>query len=586
MAANQVVKTTFRGADKLSPVLKRIGIRVDTTGRKIDKSFKRATKSASVFGGALKGILVAGAIQRGAMAASLAIRGLSDEFVEFDKNITKAITRLPGGLDRSSDAFKKFGDVARKEAARTEFTAGEAAKGVEQLALAGFDLEKVMGTLPGVLNLATNADVELATAATMATKTLGAFGLKSKDTATTVQNLTRVNDVFSRTVSSASIDMEQLFEVMKFGGPAAKAAGQSIETFAALSGVLADSAIDASVAGTSLRSMFINLAAPVPKAAKLLKKLRIGVKRGNGDFRDFFDIMKDVEKATKKMGNAQRLATLNTLFGKRAVNAANVMLEKGSVELDKYRKKLQNASGSAAKMAKTIRTSIEGRLKRLKSALVEVGFKFIEAFNKGAGDSIESAIKAISEFDVKPVVAELKKIIAFVKDATKFVDDHRFAIKLVIGAWIGYKVKLKAIMALEAVAFFKDVAIALHGGAEGATAMAKGLSMVKTVGKGLLAAITSVTTIFAALGAVVFVVATDFENVILGITEGFLKLDLNITFVIGNAIKLFKKLLQVMMPVLDAVGLGDFAKSTAMAFIDNQLDSATEQIYRCKVWPS
>jgi hypothetical protein len=118
MAANQVVKTTFRGADKLSPVLKRIGIRVDTTGRKIDKSFKRATKSASVFGGALKGILVAGAIQRGAMAASLAIRGLSDEFVEFDKNITKAITRLPGGLDRSSDAFKKFGDVASLPQAR------------------------------------------------------------------------------------------------------------------------------------------------------------------------------------------------------------------------------------------------------------------------------------------------------------------------------------------------------------------------------------------------------------------------------------------------------------------------------------
>jgi TP901 family phage tail tape measure protein len=424
------------------------------------------------------------------------------------------------------------------------------------LALAGFDLEKVMGTLPGVLNLATNADVELATATTMATKTLGAFGLKSKDTATTVQNLTRVNDVFSRTVSSASIDMEQLFEVMKFGGPPAKAAGQSIETFAAVAGVLADSAIDASVAGTSLRSMFINLAAPVPKAAKLLKKMKIEVKDGDKNFRDFFDIMKDVERATKKMGNAQRLATLNTLFGKRAVNAANVMLEKGSVELDKYRKKLQNASGSAAKMAKTIRTSIEGRLKRLKSALVEVGFKFIEAFNKGAGDSIESAIKAISEFDVKPVVAELKKIIAFVKDATKFVDDHRFAIKLVIGAWIGYKVKLKAIMALEAVAFFKDIAVALHGGAQGATAMAKGLSILKTIGGGLLAAITSVTAVFAALGAVVAIVATDFENVTLGLAEGFARLERIILKLSISAVGAFKSIVNAMRPVLEAVGLG------------------------------
>lgn len=465
MAANQVVKTTFRGADRLSPVLKRIGIRVDTTGRKIDKTFKRATKSASMFGGVLKGVLVAGAIQRGAAAASLAIRGLSDEFVEFDKNITKAIVRLPGQLDRSSDAFKQFGDVARVEAARTEFTAGEAAAGVEQLALAGFDLEKVTATLPGVINLATTANVDLATATTMATKTLGAFGLKSENTAETVKNLSRVNDVFATTVSSASIDMEQLFEVMKFGGPAAKAAGQSIETFSALAGVLADSAIDASVAGTSLRSMFINLAAPVPKAAKLLKKLRIGVKKGNGDFRDFFDIMKDVERATKKMGNAQRLATLNTLFGKRAVNAANVMLEKGSVELDKYRKKLQSATGANAKMAETIRKSIGVRLQRLKSALIEVGFKFIEAFNKGAGDSIEAAIRAVSKFDVKPVVESLKQIIQFSKELWFVMKPFISFLPTIIAMWAAYKAVLIGITIVEAAKFFVQLATAIKSAA-------------------------------------------------------------------------------------------------------------------------
>jgi TP901 family phage tail tape measure protein len=465
MANVFVVKTQFKGADRLSPILKKIGINVERTGRTATKSFKRATKAASIFGGVLKGNLVSGAITRGVMAANNAIRGLTEEFVDFDRNITKAVTRLPGGLDRSSAAFKQFGQVARDEAKRTEFTAGEAALAVEQLALAGFNLEKTTAALPGVLNLATNADVELADATRMATKTLGAFGLNASNTTELIGNLTHVNDVFSKTVSSASITMEDFFEVIKFGGPSANAAGQSIETFAAATAALADSAVDASVAGTSLRSMFINLAAPTPKATKLLRKMKVEVKDSQGNFRNFFDIMSDVEKGTKGMGNAQKLAALNTLFGKRAVNAANILLNKGTDELKKYRKGLENSAGAAAKMSKTIRTSIEGRLKRLKSALVEVGFKFIEAFNKGAGDSIEDAIKAVSKFDVKPVVAGLKDIIRFSKELFFILKPFLSFLPVFISMWVAYKAAMLAVTVVEAARFFVQVATAMRSAA-------------------------------------------------------------------------------------------------------------------------
>ncbi|MHC4157095.1 MAG: hypothetical protein ACYST6_19565, partial [Planctomycetota bacterium] len=73
-----VIKTQFKAADKLSPVLKKIGIRVDRVGDKATRSFRRATKSASVFGGVLKGILAAGLIQRGVATAGLAVRTLGE----------------------------------------------------------------------------------------------------------------------------------------------------------------------------------------------------------------------------------------------------------------------------------------------------------------------------------------------------------------------------------------------------------------------------------------------------------------------------------------------------------------------------
>jgi len=456
-----VVKTQFKGADRLSPVLKRIGINVERTGRTATKSFKRATKAASVFGGVLKGNLVAGAIQRGAMAANNAIRGLTEEFVEFDKNITKAIVRLPGGLDRSSDAFQKFGDIARREAKRTEFTAGEAAAAVEQLALAGFDLDTVSATLPGVLNLATNAEADLASATTMAVKTMGAFSLKGGNAADKARELTRVNNVFSKSISSAAIDMENLFEVIKFGGPAADSAGVKLEEFVAVAQILADASIDSSVAGTSMRTMFTSLAKLSPKATAELRKMGVKVKDNRIEFDKFEDVIGKIEKATSKMGKQQRLGALKTIFGKTAVNAATKIIAKGAEGVKRYTKELSGLTDESERMAKTIRTSIEGRLKRLKSALVEVGFKFIEAFNQNAGDSIEGLIKTVSKFDVKPVVKALKDIISFSKELFFTLKPFLSFMPTFIAMWVAYKAAMLAVTVVQAAQFFVQVATAM-----------------------------------------------------------------------------------------------------------------------------
>lgn len=455
-----VIKTTFKGADKLSPVLKRMGIRVDQVGNKATRSFKRATRQASQFGTVVKGILAAGIVQRAFTVASMAVRELGTEFLEFDKNITKAVTRLPGGLDRTSSAFLEMGKIARREAARTEFSAAQTAGAIEQLALAGFTLEQSMAALPGTINLATNANVAVEEATTIAAKSLGAFGLKVSDTAQLTQNLTRVNDVFSRTVSSATLDITGLFETLKFGGPAAHAAGQSIETFSAITGVLADSAIDASVAGTSMRRAFLNLAAPPKMASKELKKLNITVSK-DGKFRDFLAIMKDIETATADMGNTQRLASLSHIFGARAVNAMNAILVRGVDNVVDFRKSLQDAEGASKKMSDTIRKSLTNRLLVLRSAAIEVGFKFIEAFVGDAGGSIDILIRKVQRFDVKPIVNGVKEAIAVFRTLVSVIKPFLDFLPVIIGLWAAYKAIMIAVTLVQAAQFFVQLAGAI-----------------------------------------------------------------------------------------------------------------------------
>lgn len=512
-----VIKTTFRGADKLSPVLKRLGIGVKQVGDQATRSFKRASRQASVFGGVVKGVLAAGAVQRAFSVASMAVRALGVEFLEFDTNVTKAVTRLPGGLDRTSQAFLDMGKIARREAARTEFSAAQTSGAIEQLALAGFNLEQSMSALPGTINLATNAAIGVEEATTIAAKTLGAFGLKTKDTTQLTANLARVNDVFSRTVSSATLDITGLFETLKFGGPAAHSAGQSLETFATATGVLADSAIDASIAGTSLRRAFINLAAPTPRMAKELKKLKVQVDDGKGGFRDFFDILQDVEKGMTGYGKKQRLASLATIFGARAVGAMDVLLQKGVGSLREFRKGLEESGGASKKMSDTIRGSLQNRLLILRSATIELGFQFLEAFAGKAGEGVDAAIKAVQKFDVKPVVQGVKDVIKFSMELFDTLKPFLRWLPELIGLWVAYRAALITVTTVQAIVFFVKMASAIK-----AAAAAQGLLNLVMLANPLGLVIAAVFALIVALGILV----TNYDEIVNGWEVAFMSMEI------------------------------------------------------------
>ena len=83
--------------------------------------------------------------------------------------------------------------------------------------MAGFNAESSVAALPGVVDLATAAQVDLATATDVASDSLGAFGLMTKDAGKLGINLSRVNDVIAKTTTSANTTVEALFETIKDG---------------------------------------------------------------------------------------------------------------------------------------------------------------------------------------------------------------------------------------------------------------------------------------------------------------------------------------------------------------------------------
>jgi len=418
-----VISTIFKSRDQISGTFAKMSRSAGIFGDKSSKAFRRAGKAGSGFGNILKGILAAGFIQRGITMLTNGLREVGDQFIGLDQSITSASSKF-SDLDLSTKegqkSLEELKKAARTTGALTEKTAAEAAGGLEFWALAGVNAAQAMALLPGSVNLATIAERDLARSSDIASDSLGAFGLMTKDTAQLEKNFTRLLDVMSKTMTSANTDIEAMFETTKKGGATFTAAGQSLETFNAIAGILANNAVKGSEAGTIMRNMMLRLADPSKEAAGIINNLGITIKDSQGNFRDVIDIMANFEKATAKMGTAEKTAALSTIFGARAITGINILLKEGTDKIRDFRDELLNAGGTSEKMAALMRQSLQNRLAALQSAAIEVGFQFVESFEKFGGDAIgkfTEFIRAIPMREIMENIARLGKPIMMVVDA-------------------------------------------------------------------------------------------------------------------------------------------------------------------------
>lgn len=387
MAGRFSVEAVFKAVDRVTAPVTRMQNRVGKLTRSMGRGFDKLNRSVGKF---------ASGVKRGALAvtaalalSSAAMANVIGTGAEFEQTLVNAAAKFPGEIRRGTDAFEQLEAAAKKTGSTTEFTASQAASALNFLAMAGFNAESSVAALPGVVDLATAAQVDLATATDVASDSLGAFGLMTKDASKLGVNLARVNDVIAKTTTSANTTVEALFETIKDGAPVATTAGASIETFAALAGELANSGIKGSKAGTTLKNMFLSLSAPGTGAAKILKRLGVQTKDANGDMRDIVDILHDLNGALDGLGTADKSGVLEGIFGKIPIAGVNVLLASGSDRLREYRKELEGASGASAAMASVMRDTLQGRLNSLKSAVEGVKISIFSMTSGPLADAIE-----------------------------------------------------------------------------------------------------------------------------------------------------------------------------------------------------
>lgn len=352
------IKTVFKAVDQISRPLKqmqsRIGRFSDNSIRKLgmmNKRLKSINQSMTAFG---KQAAVAGAAV-GAASAVVVRAGMGFE---------QAITNVGAVGLKTRAEIKPLEDLALKLGKTTEFTATQAANAMEVLARAGFNTTQIIDTVPSVLNAASASGLEIAEVANHVGSALKGMGLA-------MNQASRVANVFGLVSSMSNTTIGTLGESMSTLASTAKTVGLSLEEATVAVALLQDVGIPASKAGTSLVSMFKEMATPSTKATKMMRKLGISFKDAKGDMLTFEGVMEQFSKATKQIpGNLDKIAFFNELVGsygaKAAISLAD-MYDTGRVS--KFMGAANNARDEVEKIAKLRLDTVRGRFDLLTSAI-------------------------------------------------------------------------------------------------------------------------------------------------------------------------------------------------------------------------
>jgi len=307
------------------------------------------------------GLLGVGAVTLG--PGILAVGALNNVIAfEAQMSSIKALTEATGRELAQVQA------LAIKMGANTKFSALEAARGIEELLKAGLALDKVRaGGLEAALNLAVAGGLELAEAAEVMATALNAYrrdGLRPS----------QVSDILAGAANVSAANVQDLRMSLQMVSAVASGVGMSFRDTNIALGLFAQNGLKGSDAGTSLRTMLMNLQPRTKEQLELFKRLGLMTANGanaffdmQGRMRPLVDIAGVLDKVFGNMTEQQRLFYMETVFGSDAIRAANILYREAAGGVKRFDHAMSNVT--ALRVATEKMNNAAGAIEQFRGAI-------------------------------------------------------------------------------------------------------------------------------------------------------------------------------------------------------------------------
>ena len=372
--ANKIIDATLRFRDQFTGKMDVAIKKIETQEKSLKKLGGKMVKTGKQMTSA--GKTMSAGITAPVLAIGTASLKTAMDF-EYGMDKVKSISNATGTeMDLLTAKAKEMG-------AKTKFSATESADAFSYMAMAGWKTKDMLNGIEGIMYLAGATGEDLASTSDIVTDALTAFNLKASDT-------NRFVDVLAKTANDSNTSVSLMGETFKYVAPVAGALGYNIEDTATAIGIMANSGIKASNAGTALRSLLTNLSKPTDSMKKAMDNLGISLTDNEGNMKSFSEVMGDLRNGFSTLSEAEKAQYAATIAGKTGMSGLLAIVNASEEDFNSLAGSIYNAEGAAKKMYDTANDNLTGKMTVLKAT--------VESISISIGERLTPYIGKLTEF--------------------------------------------------------------------------------------------------------------------------------------------------------------------------------------------
>ncbi len=279
------------------------------------------------------------------------------------------MARIAAASGATEEQMSKLNVAAREMAVNGRFGATEVAEGMKVLAQVGYETNQIIAITPGLLNLATAGELEMAKAGEIMAAAMTTFNIEATESG-------HVADVLAKAAAISATNVEHIGLALKYVGPYAAIANISLEETAALIATLSKAGIDSSSAGTGLRQIIAHLTSIKPGSLgeDALKAYGLTIADVSLKANTFQQI---IEKFNKS-GISANIGALQEIFDVRGGSAFAALSQNSEVLADQL-ERIKEANGEAQKQADIVNDTLSGAWEKMKNQISELAIALGDA---------------------------------------------------------------------------------------------------------------------------------------------------------------------------------------------------------------
>lgn len=431
--AGKIVDVTLRLKDQMSKALGTASANLQNSGKQwknMGKDIEKAGRSISSVGSNMTKSVTMPILGIGGAAVKVA--------ADFESGMDKvaSISGATGSdLDKLSEKAKEMGKL-------TKFSATDSADAFSYMAMAGWKTKDMLDGIEGVMYLAGATGEDLATTSDIVTDALTAFGKSAEDTNSFV-------DVLAATSANANTNVSMLGESFKYVAPVAGSLNYSYQDVAHALGLMANSGIKASQAGTSLRSWLTRLASPTKQSAEAMDALGVSMTDSKGNMKSLEQLMQETREAFAGLTEEQKAARAAQLAGKTGMAGLLAVVNSSDKDFEKLAGAIGESNGAAKEMYNVANDNLNGQLIVLKSNVESLGISLGQKLIPLASKLVEKIQGVVDKFNAmddstQKTIIKIAGIAAAIGPALLVLGKLTTGVGVVVGAVGKFGMAMKA----------------------------------------------------------------------------------------------------------------------------------------------